>query len=573
MADTTIKGQVYNNSNQYSQASGQIPVGEVMGIEGLVSYNGQSLSYGQYIQKITQDIFLNNSYVNEYITRKLNTTEVQNNGTRQYTLTPALVPVSNFTESDIGNRNFSTAINVYGMLILYLQTNFWANNLINMTGGQFKAGIQERLIGTLQKSIPIAKNYLSLLEETMFCLATGQFFFTDLLGKNIQTNVNNNNNMYIKSNTFLWDAQQPMMMGSNGAQNIGGKEQLIEEFNSLSALMTRYPLSNKSLFAFGYNLDDITMYSSFVFRQNLSQAMNWGAPFDANVRMVDEKSFERSTFSNWYNIALTNRTTLPQLQNGVGMVQQAIQPSASGAGSPLGFGFNNVADFSYLNNVVGISSHKDSVETYITQWEDFNPYSTGSKNFYRLGGMFGWGQVHLPNYSGAEFALLDTSNYIKVLSKTTSKASNNNYVDWTITATSEASNGDPITTATMSVNGITTTIQAQFLYNQALTDIKQAQQVLMQWEPGMQYEIYNFPQFPTDIDDAMPGTNITTDGTTAMTFSVWLQNKSLHALQQSFIVNNVDKQLISLIDFGNNQGTYAPFDYSLTFPTNLPVLS
>lgn len=573
LAQTPV-GQVYNNSNQYSQKQGSLQVGEVMGIAGLVTYNNQSLSYAQYIQNITQNIFLNNSYNDDYIKRKLNTTEVANTGTRQYLLPPALLPVSNFAETDVGNTSFATATSQYGMLQLYLQVNFFSNNMINLTGGDFKAGIQERLLGSLQKSIPVVKNYLSLLEETLFCLATGQFFFTDLLGKSIQTNSNNMNNKFINNGTFVWTNQQPLMLSSNSVENVGGKEQLKLEFNSLSAVMGRYPLSIKNMWSLAFNIEDIIFYGSYNMRTNLSQVMNWGAPFSTNEKMVEQKSFKRNNFSSWYNISMSDYTTLPQLQNGVGLVSQEIQPSQNGAGSPLGYGFNNVVDMTYLDNVVGFATHKDGVETYITLYRDFNPYSTSTKNFYRLGGEFGWGQVHPLNYSMCDFALIQSSAYINVLSKTTQISTTQTDQDWNITSTSTAGNGDPITTSTSTLNGLTTTITAQFLMNQLLTDIQQAQTTLKQWQPGMKYDIYNFIALPVGINDPMPGASIVIgDSTTPMTFKEWAQYNSLVGLQQMANLNGKYKQLIEWFEFGINKGTYQPYQYELSYPQNLPPLS
>ena len=47
-----------------------------------------------------------------------------NSGTVQYTFMPAVLPVSNFSQSDIGNRSFGTQMNVWGKNIMFLQTNF-----------------------------------------------------------------------------------------------------------------------------------------------------------------------------------------------------------------------------------------------------------------------------------------------------------------------------------------------------------------------------------------------------------------------------------------------------------------
>jgi hypothetical protein len=45
-------------------------------------------------------------------------------GTKQYSYTFATMPVSNYSPSDYGNRSFATGFQVYGMPIMFLQTNF-----------------------------------------------------------------------------------------------------------------------------------------------------------------------------------------------------------------------------------------------------------------------------------------------------------------------------------------------------------------------------------------------------------------------------------------------------------------
>jgi hypothetical protein len=77
------------------------------------------------------------------------------------------------------------------------------------------------------------------------------------------------------------------------------------------------------------------------------------------------------------------------LQNSFKLVQQEQAPTnGNNGGSILGFGVNNINDFSYLNNVVAYISMDGSMETYTTPYVPFNPY-TNSKTFYRLGGTWG----------------------------------------------------------------------------------------------------------------------------------------------------------------------------------------
>ena len=557
--------QQFQTANSYQQTSGQIPLQELMGIAKL-KVGGETSPFLQAGSKLTQNIFIDNVYNKWFFSKGLRTREVSGTGSYQYVFKPAALPVSNYAQTDAGNRSFATEFQVYGQHILFLQTNFWSNEFVSLTKSDFISGIQEMLLGSYSKSIAMVKAMLGFQEAAMFSLASGQFFLTDWLGKTTDDDVGDPNNVDVGNITILWSTQQPVK--SAELTTLVNRTPIRKELNMLSTFMMKYDLAY-NMFAIGYDLDKIHIDCSPYMRKNLAQVLNLGWPTETNMNMLNKKSYIGPELSRWFNITLTDTGTQPLLQNRIPLVAPEVAPNASGGGSPLGYGVNNVNDFGYLKHLVAYISMDGSVETYTTPYVPFNPY-TNSKTFYRLGGTWGWGQVHLPILSATNYALIDSRAYITINSITTAATQDANH-DWQAALQSNTgTTTNPTYTATMIFNGIQYTCTYTLNIQQLLDDMTQAQAIEMLWEPGMGYDIYNFPTLPTTINGPMSDANSPFKNT--MSFATWAQYRSLTGLNKSFLTNDGTKvPLIDLLNIGNNQGTFGPFAFNFSFPQDTPV--
>ena len=556
--------QNFQTANSYQQTSGQIPLQELMGMSKL-TVGGQNLPFVQAGSKLTQNIFIDNVYNNWFFTKGLKTREVSGTGEYQYVFKPAALPVSNYAQTDAGNRSFATEFQVYGKHILFLQTNFWSNEFITLTKEDFITGIQEMLLGSYTKSISMVKAMLGFQEAAMFSLASGQFLLTDWLGKTTDDDVGDPNNVDVGNITILWSTQQPAKAGQ--LTTLVNRTPMRKELDMLSTFMMKFDLAY-NMFAIGYDLDKIHIDCSPYMRKNLSQVLNLGWPTETNMNVLNKKSYIGPELSKWFNITLTDTGTQPLLQNRIPLVAPEVAPNAANGGNPLGYGVNNVNDFGYLKNLVAYISMDGSVETYTTPYVPFNPY-TNSKTFYRLGGTWGWGQVHLPILAATNYALIDSRAYITINSITTATSTEANH-EWQATLASGGGAANPIYNAVMVHNGIEYTANYTLNIQQLLDDMTQAQAIEQLWEPGMMYQVYNFPTLPTTIDGYISDTN--SPFSNNMTFATWAQYRSLTGLNKSFLTKDGNKvPLIDLLTIGNNQGTFGPFDFSFTFPQDTPV--
>lgn len=562
----------FNNNNSYLQQSGTIPGSNIMGISPVKVKGGQVLPFAQAIGKITQDNFIDNSYDSAYL-MKLKMREVSMTGEIQYVFKPAALPVSNYAQTDAGNRSFGTELQVYGKPILWLQTNFWTNEFVNTTDPKYIPGIQEMLLTSYAKSISITKGLLAFQEATLFSLASGQFYFVDELGRTADVDPLDPNDVDMGAIAFTWSTQQPTKIPQQTYLGNTSKAFLQRELNMMSKWLMNFPLSINT-FAIGYDLDKIHIDCSYYMRSNLANAINLGWPTETNVKVLNNKSFDNAYLSNWLNITLTNTGTFPYLQNSFKLVQQEQAPtSGNGGGSILGFGVNNINDFSYLNNVVAYISMEGSMECYTTPYVPFNPY-TNSKTWYRLGGTWGWGQVHLPILSATNYALIDSNTYITINSRQ-SEATTKPNQDWVAASTNNNAATNPTYQAIKIVNGIQYTVNYTIDLEQLLDDMTQAQAIEQLWEGGMEYDVYNFPTLPTTIDGYV-NTNANNEVIgglqNKMTFATWAQYRSFKALNKTFI-NSKGKaqQLMTLNKIGQNQFTFADFNLSFGFPQDTPV--
>ena len=576
-------------TNSYVQQNGQINVAELFNYSGLASYNGQSLSYAQFIQKITNTQLVYNPYERAWLTKKLRTIETSMNGTKPYAFGPAAVPVSNYNPSDYGNRNFTTGFQVFGTPILFLQTNFWVNEFINTIAPDvFKNSLQDMLLNSYSKSIAIVKAQLSALEAVMFSLATGQFFFVDFLGDNVVNDPLNPNSLGNGMTKILWSTQAPVKIPQQTFLGNTQKSFIQQEIDMLSKFMMKFPLSIDD-FAIGYDLDKIHIDCSYFMRSNLATAINLGWPTDTNMNVLKSKSYEGAYLSQWLNVTLTDTGTLPFFQNNVPLVQQAQAAN----NVPLGYGINNVsASFSYLKNVVGYISMEGSIEQYVTPYVPFNPY-TDSKTYYRLGGVWGWGQVHLPIYARTNYALLDSKAYIKVTSNTQTTTTTADH-DWTVSLAKinnidnptvndyYTANTNPTYTAIKVLNGIEYTLSYVIMLDQLIDDMIQAQAILASWEPGMQYPMWYWgTDFATaDLQDTSYNVGLTgtaLQNTTPIknwTFGQWLQARSLNGLATTFTnsVNNQTNTVMDVIKIGDYPFAFTNNNATYEYPADAPAV-
>lgn len=581
-------------SNAYTQTTGQIPAATVFNYSTINSTAYGSLTYAQYIDKISKVQICENSYNSAWFTKSLRTLEVANTGTIPYAWTAAAVPVSNYSPSDLGNRSFTTAFQVFGTPILYLQTNFWVTSMLDLQGAdEFKNQFQDLLLNSYSKSIQIVKAQLSALEAVMFSLATGQFFMVDFLGDNVVYNPEDPNNAAGGMCKILWNTQQPCKM-STSAQLVGqGKEYLKYELGMLSKFMMSLPLS-VNMFAIGYDINKVHIDCSYYMRSNLAEAINLGWPTETNMNIINNKSYQGATVSQWLNVVLTDTGTVPFFQNNIPLVTQAQATSGVNNGSPLGYGINNVTSaFSYLKNVVGYISHEGSIEQYTTPYVPFIPYNTGnSKTWYRLGGVWGWGQVHKPVLAATNFALIDSKAYINITS-TSQAASTNTDHDWIATlqpldgntTTSTLSDyyqtqTNPVYTATKISNGIEYTVNYEINLNQLVDDIIQSQTILQSWEPGMQYNVWNWTYNQNLSLSSVAEDLYNNDTVESPLPGTWmlgniLQTRSLRGLGTIF-TNSITNQTQTLMDvqkIGNVQLAYTDVQPTFSYPNDAPTVS
>lgn len=708
----------YNNPGQVTIANGTIPVATVMGISNpAFVVNGNAMDFASAISPFTFKKLTQNEYDSAW-NKGLKIRAMGNNGTVQYTFMPAVLPVSNFSQSDLGNRSFGTKMNVWGKNIMFLQTNFWTNEFVALTDDDYISSIQKQLIGTYSKSISIVKQELSILENTLFCLATGQFFFTDELGKRIQDDPNDPNNLAVGDANILWTTQAPRLKAENVPLGNVPQAFLKQELNAMSNWLMTWPLTINT-FVIGYSLDRLELLCSYYMRTNLAYVLNLGWPTDANEKMVKKSSYDSPEISRWFNMMLTNNGTVPYFQNDIGMVTQEQMPSTPSGDTyealPLGYGINNICPFNYTDYIVAMTTYDGAIEQYYTTDVPFNPYNIpASKTWYRLGYMWGWGQVHVPNYWGTSWMILDPNAYLHVIA-TSQTAVNTDDYDWapswqtspTFTSSNqyipianyyytssnstviyvapgnnvpggayqiylnindiydstmnnpasyngiaptclniseetildmvnnneifinEAGNGweevnnpnygtdsagssvagnypfdnNSVFIYTKVYNGLQYLVMYYIDYQQLLTDMVQAQAVLLEWEPGMGYDRYCFPNLPTATTDNLSYTFNWPDSSTSQTignslglnFLQWAMLRSLRAMGVNARITNgfnllttatnglkfplqqlptgTIKKILNLCAPGYNQLYMAPYNYIFTMPNDAPYIA
>ena len=446
-----MAGNVWNNPGNVSVQHGTIDVATIMGIANpSFKVNGQNMDFASAIGAITFKKLTQNAYDSGW-NKSIRVQAMGNEGTVQYTFMPAVLPVSNFSQSDIGNRSFGTQMNVFGKNIMFLQTNFWTNEFVALTDTNYLDNIQKQLLGTYSKSIAIMKNELSIMENALFCLATGQFLFADEMGKKIQVDPTDPNNLMVGAPQILWSTQAPRNDALNAFLGNIPQAFLKQELNALSTWLMTWGMTITT-FAVGYSLDQVALACSYFMRTNLSYVLNLGWPTDTNMQIVNRPSFFQTALSQWFNLVLTDVNTMPYFQNEVGLVTQETmgQVNANGtfSGQPLGYGINNICNMNYTKNIIGMTVYAGALDQYYTTEVPFNPYNiSASKTWYRLGYTWGWGQVHVPNYWGTSWMFLDPNAYIEILATPTINDSAQVYstATWTNLAGSNAPTWAPNT--------------------------------------------------------------------------------------------------------------------------------
>ena len=414
-----MAGNVWNNPGNVSVQHGTIDVATIMGIANpSFKVNGQMMDFASAIGAIQFKKLTQNPYDSGW-NKAINVQAMGNEGTVQYTFMPAVLPVSNFSQSDMGNRSFGTQMNVFGKNIMFLQSNFWTNEFVALTSDNYLDNIQKMLLGTYSKSIAIMKNELSIMENALFCLASGQFLFADEIGKKIQQDPSDPNNLMVGAPQILWSTQAPRQDALHTFLGNIPQAFLKQELNALSTWLMTWGMTITT-FAVGYSIDQLALACSYYMRTNLAYVLNLGWPTDTNMQIVNRPSYIGTALSQWYNLVLTDVNTMPYFQNEVGLVTQESmgQVNANGtfSGQPLGYGINNICNMSYTRNIIGMTVYAGALDQYYTTEVPFNPYNiASSKTWYRLGYTWGWGQVHVPNFWGTSWMFLDPNAYIEVI--------------------------------------------------------------------------------------------------------------------------------------------------------------
>lgn len=602
----------WQNPGQAHVASGLLDLSTIMGIaNNNWVVNGNGNNFLTAVSDLSFNKFTQNSYDSTW-SKGIKVQQMGNTGSVVYTFTPAILPVSNFTQSDLGNRSFGTQMNVVGKNIMYLQTNFWTNEFTALTSKKYMESIQKQLIGTYSRSISMIKTELSILENTLFCLATAQFWITDAIGQKVLGNPNNPNTLNTGTTEMFWGGQSPRLMSKNDPFENSGRTFLQHESDNISSWLMLFPLSINQ-FNIGYSADKLTMVCSYYMRNNLAHVLQMGWPTDTNKKEISEKSYTNAYISQWFNLLLTDTNTIPYFQNDIGMVSaesMGANNDGSYTGQPLGYGINNVCDFSYTKNIVAMTSFEGAIDQYYTTNVPFNPYNIdGAKTWYRLGYMWGWGQVHVPDYWGVSYMFLHNTTYmnifsIQVLAPTNSNALNDmdwtnifnaqqlNNQSWTVnitdfTGASESitvnyddngednpmtqplgqtstfnqcvyvdSLGNPYFAYVKVLNNKIYCMVFGFNLNQMLDDMTQAQAILLNWEPGMGYDRYCFPNLPTDISDvishtvnpnatAVQGQIATVGNSCGLTFAQWAGLRDINCLGSTVNVTNENNTIYS----------------------------
>ena len=414
-----MAGNVWNNPGNVSVQHGTIDVATIMGIANpSFKVNGQTMDFATAIAQLQFKKLTQNPYDSGW-NKAIRVQAMPNEGTVQYTFMPAVLPVSNFSQSDMGNRSFGTQMNVFGKNIMFLQTNFWTNEFVALTSENYLDNIQKMLLGTYSKSIAIMKTELSIMENALFCLATGQYLFADEIGKKILQDPSDPNNLLVGTPQILWSTRQPRKDALDTFLGNIPQAFLKQELNALSTWLMTWGMTITT-FAVGYSIDQLALACSYYMRSNLAMALNLGWPTDTNMQLVNRPSFVATALSQWFNLVLTDVNTMPYFQNEVGLVTQESmgQVNANGtfSGQPLGYGINNICNMNYTKNIIGMTVYAGALDQYYTTEVPFNPYNiASSKTWYRLGYTWGWGQVHVPNFWGTSWMFLDPNAYIEVL--------------------------------------------------------------------------------------------------------------------------------------------------------------
>lgn len=560
---------VWNNGNQYQQVVGMQGTQMVMG-QPVYAYNDGVYDFPNLTTVYTADRLVDNPEEDAWTKRNIKIKEIGNEGAVKYSFRPALVPISNFNPtSSIGNKSIGTGLNVTGNNILYLQQEFWINEFSQMTKNKFLDAILTGLMSEYPKSLAIVKQSLSLLECSLFCLATGQFYFANFIGKKNPPDLGDPNSVTQGELNLIWSTQQPAKAPLAKIWNIQNTP-LWNELRRLSNFVLKYPMS-LGMWNVGYDMKKLNWIISYYVKNNLAMSMDLGWPTETNVSMVKNGTIDGAIIDRWFNFITSSTTTIPFLQNYVAQVTPEQLPVNNNGGQILGFGANNVMSFSFLGYVCAMSIFEGAIESYYTQPVPMNPFNlSGTKLWYRIGNVFGWGQVHVPNYWGTNYMFLDTDYGMKITNFTEVAAGGTPDSDWSIkTVGTTEDNDDPLITAIKTANGITYTATYQLLYNQILTDQTQAQALLLEWEPNMGYGDFCFPKLPTSINQVIPGNVV------GFTYSKWLQYRDLKSQDFPVTVTSTGQRTTigDLTKIGWNQMTYSDWNITFAFPADAPVVA
>lgn len=566
MAATT--NSVWNNQNQYNQVTGKMGVQLVMG-QARFKYENGIYDFPNLVTKITTQRLQDNPEDSAWFKRNVKIKEIGNTGTVLYTFKPALLPTSNYSPSSKGVASYTTGLNVSGNNICFLQQEVFINEFTTMTENEFMNSIMNTLISSYPKSLTLVKQSLSLLECSLFCLATGQFYFANFLGKKGPYSPNNPNSVSAGNLNLIWSTQEPARAPLNERLGIQNTE-FVDEAYALSDFSMKFQMSY-GMWNVGFDMDKLNWLVSYFVKNNLAKVLGLGWPTETNLRMINNKTIDGAVVDRWFNFITSPTTTIPFLQNYIPQVTPEQLPVDSSGGQILGYGANNVMNFSFLGYLVAMSIFEGAIESYYTPPVPMNPMNIdNTKLWYRIGNVFGWGQVHVPVLWGTNYAFLDTAYGTRVTSFTiTQAAAGTQDSDWTIQNRTTAENStDPLITAVKTANGVTYTAVYQLLYNQILTDQTQAQALLLEWEPNMGYDTFAFPQLPTSITEIIP------NNVAQMTYEDWLRYRDLQSQTHPVTMQDGSQKTIGdLTKIGWNQMTYSDWNITFAFPQDAPVFA
>lgn len=495
-----------NNPNSNVTDTTQLTYSQVFDT-GYVVIDGQKQPLIAGVVATTQDVnIINEKLIYDHT---LSTPKTINNGTAQFEAqflngVSNLDPFNKYKQPTISKFQYNVFINqkFQGMLSYDIATK--------MTRTDWMSSVAKGMTN-IKAAAGDATNLSVLDHATKVGLAYGQFWFTDFvqnLGSNFDQNV-------------LWGKGTTFQVPNNVTLTTNlGVYALNQELNSLAAFIPKVISSFGAVNA-SIPEDKLSFTVSPYFKKNITLATQGFVGSNTLDYTVGNKEANK-----WINFAW-NPQPYYYLQNPRPKVDVETVPNAQYQAS---FGFNNIADYTYFKNVVGVFNAKDGIMSYTTPQLEVEPF-TGTALLRRLGFIWQFGCAVPFTRRMLHWIFLDSQAYFKN------------------TGTAQA----PVWTPD---------------YETLLADMTQAQAWLKVTQPSVYSDLPELPTVATGIIPNHPDN---------ITFEQWASKKSL--LQMSELVANPttpNENGWTNFNVQNNHITESPQNYqseaSDYIPSGLPSI-